>query len=318
MKRATGLLWLPVIVWLCIVSASAADVLTNDAVVAMVKAGLGDEVVIGKIKISQNQFDLSTQALLRLKEDGVGPAVIKAMVETAAPPAPKTAEAAAREAQDALALYRQGKVVEAEAIFDKLLVERPGDADLKIWKALAILEQARAKKDADEAVATYKPLVVKAYGILQPLGREQTTNADWNCAMAKAFWLNDRPTWAGRAAKKALELRANFAEPQLLLGDLAYGGDAQALSSAGGSPQRQTVAMFAGSTARKEYETALATPGLAAALQAEALYKLGKVAAELQQNPGVAREYWGRAVAADPDCRYGVMAKNKLQAAPKK
>ena len=84
MKRATGLLWLPVIVWLCIVSASAADVLTNDVVVAMVKAGLGDEVVIGKIKISQNQFDLSTQALLRLKEDGVGPAVIKAMVETAA------------------------------------------------------------------------------------------------------------------------------------------------------------------------------------------------------------------------------------------
>jgi hypothetical protein len=92
----------------------------------MVKSGLGDEVVVSKIKISQNQFDLSTQALLRLKEDGVSPAVIKAMVETAAPPAPKTAEAAVRETQDAITLYRQGKVVEAEAAFDTLLAERPG------------------------------------------------------------------------------------------------------------------------------------------------------------------------------------------------
>ena len=318
MKGATGLLWLPIIIWLCIASAFAADVLTNDAVVAMVKSGLGDEVVVSKIKISQNQFDLSTQALLRLKEDGVSPAVIKAMIETAAPPAPKTAEAAVRETQDAITLYRQGKVVEAEAAFDKLLAERPGDADLKIWKALALLEQARAKKDADEALATYKPLVVKAHAILQPLGREQAANADWNFAMAKAFWLNDRPTWARRAAGKAIDRRANFAEPQLLLGDLAYDSDVQALPSPGGSPQSQSVTLFAGSTARKEYETALATPGLAAALQAEALYKLGKVAAELQQNPRVALEYWERTVAADPDCRYGVMARKKLQAVPKK
>ena len=115
----------------------------------MVKAGLGDEVVVSKIKISQNQFDLSTQAILRLKEDGVSPAVIKAMVETAPPPAPKAAEAGARETQDAIALYRQGKVVEATAAFDKLLAERPGDDDLKIWKALSLLEQARAMKDAN-------------------------------------------------------------------------------------------------------------------------------------------------------------------------
>ena len=318
MKRATGLLWLPIVVWLCIASAFAADVLTNDAVVAMVKAGLGDEVVVGKIRISQNQFDLSTQALLRLKEDGVSPAVIKAMVETAAPPAPKTAEAGARDTQGAIALYRQGKVVEAEAAFDKLSVERPGDADVKVWKALAILEQARAKKDADEGLSAYKPLVIKAYGILQPLGRTQTADADWNFAMAKAFWLNDRPTWAGKAAKKALELRANFAEPQLLLGDLAYDSDVQALASPSGGPQRQTATLWAGAGARKEYEAALTIPGLVATLQAEALYKLGKVAAERQQNRGAAREYWERAMAADPDCRYAVMAKQKLQAVPKK
>jgi tetratricopeptide (TPR) repeat protein len=316
MKRSTGGLWLCVLFLLITPNALAAEVLTNDAVVAMVKAGLGDEVVVSKIKISQNQFDLSTQAILRLKEDGVSPAVIKAMVETAPPPAPKAAEAGARETQDAIALYRQGKAVEATAAFDKLLAERPGDDDLKIWKALSLLEQARAMKDAN--TSGYKGLVNNAYAILQPMGRRIPNNPDWNFAMAKAFWLNERPTWAGKAAKTALGLRANFAEPQLLLGDLAYDSDMQALTSPGGSPQSQSVTLFAGSTARKEYETALATPGLAAALQAEALYKLGKVGAELQRNPGVAREYWERAVAADPDCRYGVMAKQKLHAASKK
>ena len=104
--------------------------------------------------------------------------------------------------------------------------------------------------------------------------------------MAKAFWLNERPTWAGKAAKTALGLRANFAEPQLLLGDLAYDSDMQALTSPGGSPQSQSVTLFAGSTARKEYETALATPDLAAALQAEALYKLGKVARRASAESG--------------------------------
>jgi tetratricopeptide (TPR) repeat protein len=318
MTRSTGIAWLSVLVLLIVPNAFAAEVLTNDAVVAMVKAGLGDEVVISKIKTSQSRFDLSTQALVRLKEDGVGPAVIKAMVETSAPVGPKAPDALVKETEDAIALYRRGKGVEAEAAFDKLLGERPGDADLKVWKALAILEQARAKKDADGARSTYKPLVVKAYAILQPLGREKTTNADWNLAMAQAFWMNERPTWAGKAARTALGLRAGFAEPQILLGDLACDSDVEALASPSGGPQRQHAALWAGADARKEYEKALAMPGISATLQAEALYKLGRVAADLGKKPGVAREYWERAVAADPDCRYGVMANSKLQGAPKK
>ena len=52
------------------------------------------------------------------------------------------------------------------------------------------------------------------------------------------------------------------------------------------------------------------------AIQAEALYKLGKVAADLAKKPDLAREYWERAVAADPTCRYGIMAQERLTAAP--
>jgi tetratricopeptide (TPR) repeat protein len=319
MQRSTAIFWMSVLFLLIAPGAFAAEVLTNDAVVSMVKAGLGDAIILDKIKTSQGQFDLSTPGLVRLKESGVSDAVIKGMMEASAPPpAPveKSAQAVAKETQAAVALYQQGKVVEAEAAFDKLLAERPADDDLKIWKSLALLEQARAMKDANKS--GYNGLVNKAYGMLQPMGRRIPNNPDWNFAMAKAFWLNERPVWAGRTAKTALGLRADYVEAQMLLGDLAYDSDVEALNSPSGGPQTQTVRLWAGAAARKEYEKALAMRGISAALQAEALYKLGKVSADLEKKPDVARGYWERAVAADFGCRYGVMAQNRLGAAPKK
>jgi tetratricopeptide (TPR) repeat protein len=216
-----------------------------------------------------------------------------------AQPSASDAERPGQEPQDALALYRQGNVVEAESAFDTRLAARPGDVELTVWKALALLEQARALKDAGESGERYKPLMHKAYAILHPLGRTQVANPDWRFAMAKAFWLNDRPTRAARNAQTALDLRAKFAEPHLLLGDIAY-----------------DRLLWPAATARTEYDKALAVPDLPAALQAEALYKLGKVAADLDKKPGVAREYWERAVVADPTCRYGIMAQQRLKAAP--
>lgn len=319
MKRSTGILWLSVILLLAAPNAFPAEVLTNDAIVTMVKAGLGEDIILDKIKTTQGQFDLSAQGLVRLKESGVSEAVLKAMMQVSATPAApeaKSPQVAAQETQDAVALYRQGKIVEAESAFDKLLAERPGDDDLKIWKSLALLEQARAMRDADKS--GYKGLVNKAYSILQPMGRRIPNNPDWNFAMAKAFWLNERPTWAGRAAKTAIGLRANFVEVQLLLGDLAYDSDVEALNSPSGGPQRQTAALWAGAAARQEYEKALAMRDISAALQAEGLYKLGKIAADFEKKPSVAREYWERAVAAEPNCRYGIMAQQRLKAAPTK
>jgi tetratricopeptide (TPR) repeat protein len=216
-------------------------------------------------------------------------------------PGAESPEAAGQVARDAIALLREGEAVEAEAAFDEQLVARPGDVDVKIWKALALLERARVMKEASESGDKFKPLVYQAYAMLQPLGRTQAANPDWRFAMAKAFWLNDRPTWAARNANTALALRANFAEPHLLLGDIAYDG-----------------LLWGGATAREEYDKALAVPDLPAALQAEALSKLGKFAADLDKKPDIAREYWERAVAADPTCRYGIMAHERLKAAPAK
>ncbi|GAB62986.1 MAG: hypothetical protein DWB56_07300 [Candidatus Jettenia sp.] len=62
----------------------ADEIITNDTILTMVKAGLGDELVITKIKTSQNQFDVSTKNILKLKNEGVGDNIIKAMLEASA------------------------------------------------------------------------------------------------------------------------------------------------------------------------------------------------------------------------------------------
>jgi hypothetical protein len=57
-----------------------AETLTNDAVISLVVAGLGDEAVIAKIEGSASQFDTSTAALVALKNAGVSSAVIARMI----------------------------------------------------------------------------------------------------------------------------------------------------------------------------------------------------------------------------------------------
>jgi hypothetical protein len=57
------------------------EVLTNAAVVQLVKGGLTESVVVLKIRSSRNRFDTSADALLNLKRQGVPDAVIAAMIE---------------------------------------------------------------------------------------------------------------------------------------------------------------------------------------------------------------------------------------------
>lgn len=61
-------------------SAAAAETLTNDSVLAMQAAGLGDEVIVAKIRSSPNSFDTSTAQVIALKGKGLSPAVLAAMI----------------------------------------------------------------------------------------------------------------------------------------------------------------------------------------------------------------------------------------------
>ena len=68
---------------------ASAETLTNSTVVQLSSAGLGDAAIIAKIQNSDTSFDLSTQQMVQLKQQGVTGPVIAAMLDasnkTAAP-----------------------------------------------------------------------------------------------------------------------------------------------------------------------------------------------------------------------------------------
>jgi hypothetical protein len=89
-------------------SLTAQEVLTNESLVALKKAGLSDSIIISKIRSSQTKFDVSTKGIIGLKNAGLSDQVIEAAVNAgsattapaaAAPAAPAGAAtpAAARE-----------------------------------------------------------------------------------------------------------------------------------------------------------------------------------------------------------------------------
>src|SRR6185503_14363554 len=56
-------------------ASSSEKELTNGDVVALVKAGLGDEVIVSKVQQAPREtLDVSTDALIQLKNDGVSKA----------------------------------------------------------------------------------------------------------------------------------------------------------------------------------------------------------------------------------------------------
>ena len=63
-----------------IVVAYAQDQLTNDAIAKMVKAGLGESVIVSMIQSQPGKYSLSPDALIKLKQQGVTDKELAAMV----------------------------------------------------------------------------------------------------------------------------------------------------------------------------------------------------------------------------------------------
>jgi hypothetical protein len=59
---------------------AASETLTNATVIQLVKAGLGNDAVIAKIKATPGKYDLNTADLIALKDAGVPGDVIAAMI----------------------------------------------------------------------------------------------------------------------------------------------------------------------------------------------------------------------------------------------
>ena len=57
------------------------NTLTNSGVIALVKIGLSEAIILKKIETSMCEFDVSAEALVSLTEAGVGEKVILSMME---------------------------------------------------------------------------------------------------------------------------------------------------------------------------------------------------------------------------------------------
>jgi hypothetical protein len=101
-------------------SLTAQEVLTNESLVALKKAGLSDSIIISKIRSSQTKFDVSTKGIIGLKNAGLSDQVIEAAVNAgsattapaAAAPAAPAGAATPAVARESIVQLIGGKSVE--------------------------------------------------------------------------------------------------------------------------------------------------------------------------------------------------------------
>ena len=96
----TQLLFASLLLAGCLLASSAAsvsgqEVMTNETVIQMVKAGLSESVILAKMRSSQTKFDTRTESLIALKQAGTPEKVMQAIINGGAPPASAPAASAA-------------------------------------------------------------------------------------------------------------------------------------------------------------------------------------------------------------------------------
>jgi len=65
----------------CMTAVAQDEIMTNDEVITLTKAGLSPSIIIGKIFSGKSNFDLSTDSLIKLKQAGVSDDIVGAMLE---------------------------------------------------------------------------------------------------------------------------------------------------------------------------------------------------------------------------------------------
>jgi hypothetical protein len=169
-------LWVSVLVAMMALSLPAAtslaqEVLTNESVVQMIKAGLPESVVITKIRSTPTKFDLRTESLVSLKKSGVSDKVLEAMMTPgtaagapAATPAPAAAAPAPAAATGAGGLRDRDVIY--QVVGGKYVELFPTSANLETnmaffsSKSEVVLEGRKAKYRTSDK----QPVFLSTYG----------------------------------------------------------------------------------------------------------------------------------------------------------
>lgn len=309
-----------------VMTASSAEILTNQTIVSMVKAGLGEELIISKIKNSQNQFDVTITGILKLKEEGVSEDIITAMIDStgnsgkAGPSKQKAVQSPESEElyKKAIILIEGSDYDAAYDILKKLISENPDNNKYQLSYADTILDQCVVMKMANNSL--WKLKAKEGGAKIKALSRKMSVNADYYLAYAKYLWIAETRKESNiyKTIDKALYYKPDYPYAYIVKGDIYFGlardfnpieqqMDSAALT---GSPVSTKSSLA--DTALASYTKALASPDLNDRKKAYVYYKMGELEYQILSNSTRARANWEKAVSLSPDSKTGELAKKRL------
>jgi len=196
--------------------AADSEILTNGSITEMKSLGLGDEVIVGKIKTSTCNFDTSIAALKELKNAQVSDAVIQAMLAAGKPAAPAPAVAPA-DPNDPKAAHASGiylyEEVDGKPKMTQMNPSRVEDVSSGgAWgvgfggtaKTRAVLSGAHAQTQIKETEPVFYFYFAKSDASLGSMDISATSADDFALGIMEAHVSHDQPVRRLEISKMSL------------------------------------------------------------------------------------------------------------------
>jgi tetratricopeptide (TPR) repeat protein len=295
---------LPVVLCLLLAAlpAFAEEILTNRSVGRMVAAGLSPDIITAKIQGTKNSFDVSIDAILQLKKDGVHDEIIKAMVEAASSHEPP----AAADHDQADRYYEPGSRYEPRPRYDAepSRYERKED---QVARLLIDINEAMTLKEQGDY--SWKTKVNPISATLKSIYPANTHNINYWWAYTQFSVLVEKEHHILKGLKKVLYFDANHEDALILKGDTCL---VQAKRLRPGDDTATYSREEMGTEAADAYKAALNLPRLPAAKKSKIHYRLGEIAREIDQSKTRAERHWQQAMEEDPQGQWAILAANRL------
>jgi hypothetical protein len=295
---------------------TAEEILTNETVLSMMKAGLGEELVISKIKNSRNKFDVSVDGILKLKKEGTSEGIIKTMIESSGT-AESTRQGIRRSDQfedlynQAIALKEDLDYDSAYAILKKLADQNPDINIYQIQYVDTILEMIRELKRSDDSSWNSKAQEAQSR-IFNYAG-----NPQYYLIYAKYLLVVDLPTnrdpytYLSKASKIASDVNDHW--NKIINGDVYFYLARNKKKKELLPGQIYYESKQIGLKGKSSYEAALSTPNLNDRTKAYIYYKLGELEYWYLGTSESANAYWAKTVALSPGGKIAETAKKWME-----
>ena len=290
-------------VFLLIVSnISAAEILTNESIISMVRAELGEALIISKVRASRNRFDVSVEGIKRLKAEGVGEEIIKVMIG-----APDDQTGA--DYLQALSLKESAKYDEAIQILTRLADK---DHDVKYRFALidTLLEKSWDMKEAGNQ--NWKTVAIEGKTKLKDIYRDNLTNADYWILYSKLSAIVDRERNLSGGIKKALYYRPGDVKTLIIQGDLLFRLAKKTSINHVFDDESGDTRKSRARKAKRAYKSALKNKNLSDEQKAYVCYSLGELESKMFHDRRSSAKFWEQSVQASAESKWGALSKKRL------